>query len=74
MGLRPVGAEGTQQQPGHDALAGPQGGECPKEGDKGVGAGVEEVVVAEGAQGHVLGSARPEGQAPGLLAFRETES
>ena len=69
VGLRPVGAEGTQQQPGHDALAGPQGGERPEQGDKGVGARIKKIVVAEGAQGHVLGSARPEGQAPGLLTL-----
>ena len=73
VGLRPVGAEGTQQQAGHDALAGPQGGERPEQGDEGVGARIKKVVVAEGAQGHVLGSARPEGQAPGLLALGETQ-
>ena len=42
-------------------------GGCPQQGDEGVGTGVEEVVVAEGAQGHVVGTAGGQGQTPGLL-------
>ena len=48
-------------------------GGCPQQGDEGVGTGVEEVVVAEGAQGHVVGTAGGQGQTPGLLALGEMQ-
>ena len=54
VSLRPVGTEGAQHQPRHDALPLVQGREPAHEGDEGVGAGVEQVVVAEGAQGVVV--------------------
>ena len=73
VGLGPVGAEGAQQQTGHDALSLVEGRERPHEGDEGVGAGVEQVVVAEGAQGDVLGAVGPEGDRPRLLALFEPE-
>ena len=55
MGLRPVGAEGAQHQPRHHALPLVEGGERPHQGDDGVGAGVEQVVVPEGPQGTYSG-------------------
>ena len=68
VGLGPVGAQGAQQQPGQDPLAGPQGGEGADYRQQGIGAGVQQVVVPEGAQRHVLWAAGTEGQAPGLLS------
>ena len=73
VGLRPVGAEGAQEQTGDDAFSWPQGGQRSEEGEEGVGAGVEQVVVEEGAQGRVLGSARRERHAPGLLTRIEAQ-
>ena len=67
VSLGPVGTEGAQQQAGDQPLAGPQVAERPQEGDEGVGAGVQQVVVPESAQGHELRPAGAEGQAPGLL-------
>ena len=60
VALRPVGAEGVQHQPRHDALVLLQVGQRAEQGDDGVGAGVEEVIVPEGAQRHVVGTARPQ--------------
>ena len=73
VGLGPVGAEGAQQQPRHHALSLVEGGERPHEGDEGVGAGVEEVVVAEGAQGDVLGAVGPQRDGPRLLSLAQPE-
>ena len=73
VGLGPVGAEGAQHQTGHDALSLVEGRERAHEGDEGVGAGIEQVVVAEGAQGDVLGAVGPEGDRPRLLALFEPE-
>ena len=71
MGLRPVGAEGAQQQPRHHALPLVEGRQRAHEGYQGVGAGVQQVVVPEGAQRDVLGAVRPEGHRPRLLALFE---
>ena len=68
MGLGPVGAQGAQQQAGQDPLAVLQVGQGADDGDEGVGAGVQQVVVPEGAQRHVLRAGGTEGQAPGLFA------
>ena len=73
VGLGPVGAEGAQHQPCHDAFPLVQGGQSAHEGDEGVGAGVEQVVVPEGAQGHVLGGVGPQGDGPRLLALAQPE-
>ena len=67
VGLGPVGTQGAQQQAGQDPLAGAQGGQRADDGQQGVGAGVQQVVVPEGAQGNVFGAVGPERQAPGLL-------
>ena len=67
MGLGPVGTQRAQQQAGQDPLAGAQGGEGADDGQQGIGAGVQQVVVAEGAQRHVLRPSGAQGQAPGLL-------
>ena len=40
---------------------------------RGVGAGIEQVVVAEGAQGDVLGAVGPQRDGPRLLALFEPE-
>ena len=68
VGLRPVGTEGAQQQPRHDALSGAQGRQSAQEGDEWVRAGVEQVVVPEGAQGRVVGAVGPQRHAPRLLS------
>ena len=73
VGLRPVGAEGAQQQPRHHALPLVEGRERPHEGDEGVGAGVEQVVVPEGSEGEVLGAVRPQGHAPRLLPLARAQ-
>ena len=73
VGLRPVGAQGAQQQPRHDALPLVEGRERAHEGDEGVGAGVEQVVVPEGSQGDVLGAVGPQGHRPRLLALFEAQ-
>ena len=73
VGLRPVGAEGAQHQPRHHSLPLVEGRERPHEGDEGVGAGVEQVVVPEGAQGHVLGAVGPQRGRPRLLALGEAQ-
>ena len=51
VGLRPVGSQGAQHQSRHHALTLVQGRKSAHEGYQGVGAGVEEVVVAERAEG-----------------------
>ena len=71
--VRPVGAKGAEQQPRHDALSVLEVGQGPHEGDEGVRAGVEQVVVPEDPQGRVVGSARPEGHAPRLLALVDAQ-
>ena len=71
--LRPVGAEGAQQEPRDHPLPGFQFREGAHQGDKGVGAGVEEVVVPEGAQGDVLGAVGPERDRPRLLFVPESQ-
>ena len=43
------------------------------QGDEGVGAGVEQVVVAEGAQGDVLGAVGPQRHAPRLLSLARAQ-
>ena len=73
VGLRPVGAEGAQHQPRHHPLPLVQLGESAHQGYQGVRAGVEQVVVAEGAQGHVLGAIGPQGHAPRLLPLFEAQ-
>ena len=59
VSLRPVGSQGAQQQPRHDALPLVDVGESAHQGDEGVGAGVEKVVVPETSQGDVLGAVGP---------------
>ena len=73
VGLRPVGSQGAQQQPRHHALPLVEGRERAHEGDEGVGAGVEQVVVAEGAQREVLGAVGPEGDRPRLLPLARAQ-
>ena len=73
VGLRPVGAQGAQHQTRHHALTLVEGRQRAHEGDEWVGAGVEQVVVPEGAKGHVLGAVRPQGHAPRLLSLCESE-
>ena len=73
VGLGPVGAEGAQHQPRHGALSGPQGRQCAQQGDEGVRAGVEQVVVAEDPQRHVLGAVGPQRHRPSLLALVEAQ-
>ena len=68
MGLGPVGTQGAQQQAGQHPLPGAQGGQGADDGQQGIGAGVQQIVVAKGAQRHVFRAAGTEGQAPGLLA------
>ena len=58
VGLGPVGTQGAQQQPGQNALPLPQVGKGADDRQQRVGTGVQQVVVPEGAQGHVL---RPAG-------------
>ena len=64
MGLGPVGAQGAQKQPRHHALVVLQGRERAHQGDEGVGAGVEQVVVPECSQRDVLGTVRPQAVHP----------
>ena len=73
VGLRPVGSQGAQHQPRHHALTLVQGRKSAHEGYQGVGAGVEEVIVAEGAQGDVLGAVGPQRDGPRLLALFEAQ-
>ncbi len=67
VGLGPLGTQGAQQQAGHDALAGAQGGQGADDRQQGIGAGVQQVVVPEGAQGHVFRAVNSQGQAPSQL-------
>ena len=67
VGLGPVGTQGAQQQAGQHPLPGAQGGQGADDRQQGVGAGVQQVVVAEGAQRHVVRAAGAQGQAPGLF-------
>ena len=73
VGLRPVGSHRAQHQPRHDALPLVETGERAHEGDEGVGAGVEQVVVAEDSERHVLGAVGPERHAPRLLALAQAQ-
>ena len=73
MRLRPVGSQGAQHQPRHDALPLVQVGERAQQGDEGVGAGVEQVVVPEHPERHVLGAVGPERHAPRLLALVQAQ-
>ena len=73
MGLRPVGAQGAQHQAGHHPLPLVEGRQRAHQGDEGVGAGVQQVVVPEGAQGDVLWGVRPERDGPRLLPVVEPE-
>ena len=73
VGLGPVGTEGAQQQPRHHPLPLVEGRERAHEGDEGVGAGVEQVVVAEGAQGEVLGAVGPQRERPRLLPLARAQ-
>ena len=73
VGLRPVGTEGAQQQPRHHPLPLVEGGQTAHEGDEGVGAWVEQVVVPEGPQGDVLGTVGPQRDRPRLFAFVEAQ-
>ena len=69
--LRPSGAEGAQEQAGDDAFSVAQVGEGAEQGDEGVGAGIEQVVVAEGAQRHVFGTGGAQRHRPCLFAVFE---
>ena len=73
VGLRPVRAQGAQHQPRHDALPLVQRRQRAHEGDEGVGAGVEEVVVPERAQGDVLGAVDLQGHRPRLLVLAQAQ-
>ena len=73
MSLGPVRPERAQQQPRHDALALAQVGERAEQPHQRVRAGVEQVVVAEGAQRHVLGAARAQRDGPRLLALAQQQ-
>ncbi len=73
VGPGPVGSQGAQQQPRHDALSLLQVGQGAQECEKGVGAGVQQVVVPEGAQGGVHGAPGPQGHAPCLLLFPQNQ-
>ena len=52
VGLRPVGSHRAQHQPRHDALLLAKVGQRAQDGDEGVGAGVEQVVVPEDPERH----------------------
>ena len=71
--LRPIGSQGAQHQPRHDALPLVEVGESAHEGDEGIGAGVEEVVVPEHPERYVLGAVCPERHAPRLLALVQAQ-
>ena len=73
VSLRPVGAKGAQHQPRHDALTLVDVGESVHQGDEGVGAGIEQVVVPECSERHVLGGVGPQGHAPRLLAITHAQ-
>ena len=73
VGLGPVGAQRAQQQPRHHSLPLVEDRERAHEGDEGVGAGVEQVVVPEGSEGEVLGAVRPQGDRPRLLALAQAQ-
>ena len=73
VGLRPVGTEGAQQQTRHHALPLVEGRQSAHQGDEGVRAGVEQVVVPEGPQGDVLGAVGPQRDRPRLLALVEAQ-
>ena len=73
MGLGPVGAEGAQQQPRNHPLPLVEGRERAHQGDEGVRAGVEQVVVAERPQRDVLGAVGPQGHAPRPLPLAQAQ-
>ena len=73
VGLGPVGTQGAQQQPRHDPLTLLQGRQSAQQGDEGVRAGVQQVVVPEGAQGRVLGAVGPQRHAPRPLPLFEPQ-
>ena len=65
---RPVRAERAQPQARHQPLAALQSGERADDGDERVGAGVERVVVLEGAQRQELRAVHAQPPRPGALA------
>ena len=71
--LRPVGAQGAQHQPRHDALPFVEVRKRAHEGDERVRARIEQVVVAEDAERGVLGAVGPEGHAPRLLILAQSQ-
>ena len=71
--LRPARSQRAHAQLGHDAFALPRGRERPEEGDEGIGAGIEEVVVAVGAEGDVVGTLRAQRQRPRLLPLAQAQ-
>ena len=73
VGLRPVGSHRAQHEPRHHALPLVEVGERPHQGDEGVRAGVEQVVVPEGAERHVLGAVGPQRHAPRLLLLAQAQ-
>ena len=73
VGLGPVGSQGAQHQPRHRPLTGPDGRQSAQKGDEGVRAGVEQVVVPEYSQGHVLGAVGPQGHRPRLLSVAHAQ-
>ena len=73
MAAGPVRAQGAQEEPGDDALPLPEGRHGAQEGQQGIGAGVHQVLVPEGAERHVLGALDRQGHAPGGLAGPERE-
>jgi hypothetical protein len=73
VGFGPVGDQGAQQQARHQPLAGAQVGQRSQQGDERVGAGGQQVVITEGAQGHVVGAAGAQGQAPGLFTLFQAQ-
>ena len=73
VGLRPVGSHRAQHQPRHDALLLAKVGQRAQDGDEGVGAGVEQVVVPEDPERDVLGAVGPERHGPRLLALVDAQ-
>ena len=73
VGLRPLGSQGAQHEPRHDALPFVQVRQRAHEGDEGVGTVVEEVVVPEDAERHVLGAVGPERHRPRLLVVAQAQ-
>ena len=69
----PVRSQGEQLHPRYQSFPLSQVGHGADDGEQGIGARVQQVVVPKGPQGQVLRPPEPQVHGPGLLAFRQAQ-